>query len=286
MKEIGNNVTKFKVGDAVMVGPTIDSCGKCQRCHELYEQYCINGSTEVYGSPARKPGDIKPTGEITYGGYSNNIIIREHFVHKLPDNLDIKRCAPLMCAGATTYSPLKQLGIGPGNIIGVAGIGGLGHMAVKLAKAMGAKVVAITHTKDKVDNIKNNLGADDVILSTDFQQMEKYKESLDAIIDTIPVSHDLNPYTQLLKFKGILWIVGVLHPMTIDPGSFFVYNTKMASSWLAGSAEIEEMLQFCSKNNIMPDVEMIDIKNINETRQKLLEGAVKYRFVIDMKTLQ
>lgn len=282
--EIGSAVKKFKIGDNVMVGPTIDSCGRCERCKQKYEQYCVNDSTEIYGGKERKPNDIKPSGDPTYGGYSNNVVIREYFVHKLPENLEISRCAPLMCAGATTYSPLKQMGVNDKFVVGIVGIGGLGHMAVKFAKAMGAKVIAITHTKNKVNDIWK-LGADDVIYSDDFQQMEKYQYSLDAILSTIPFAHDVNPYTKLLKFKGILWIVGALMPMSIDPSSFFFYNTKMGSSWLAGSREIEEMLKLCSEKNIMPDVEIINIKDINSTREKMISGEVRYRYVIDMSTL-
>ena len=282
---LGDNTTKFKIGDYVAVGPAVDSCGKCARCNEYYEQYCINGVTEVYNSFERKPGDIKPSGPITYGGYSNIVVVKDKFVFKVPDNLDIKRVPPLMCAAATMYQPLKQMITKPGVTIGIAGIGGLGHIGVKLAKAMGAKVVAITHTDWKIeDSIR--LGADNVILSTDFQQMEAAKGTLDFIISTIPVPHNIDPYVELLKFRGGLWIVGSLFPMAIDPSSLSFINGHLISSILAGTAETQELLDFCSEHEIMPDVELISVADINGTRLKLLESKVKYRFVIDLATIQ
>ncbi|AGC01846.1 zinc containing alcohol dehydrogenase superfamily [Acanthamoeba polyphaga moumouvirus] len=279
---IGSNVSKFNKGDIVAIGPIIDSCGFCVRCHQKYEQYCLNESTEVYGSKERLPDDIKPTGPITYGGYSNILTVKEKFVYRLPENLDIRACAPLMCAAATIYSPMRQMNIGPGSIIAVAGIGGLGHMAIKIGKALGAKVVAITHTEWKVSDSINNLGADDSILSTDFLKMSKYRGKFDIILDTIPTPHNLQPYFELLNFKGILWILGALFPTPLDMNDMAFKNCRLASSVIAGSDEIKEMLDLCSRHNITADVELISAKDINSTRQKLLESKVKYRYVIDM----
>ncbi|BCS83035.1 putative zinc-type alcohol dehydrogenase-like protein [Cotonvirus japonicus] len=282
--DLGENVDKFNINDIVCVAPTIDSCGHCKMCKNKIEQHCENGATEIYGMPERLPGDLRPTGPITYGGYSNIVSIKQHFVYKFPDNLDIRRCAPLMCAGATTFSPLKKYGVGPNMIIGIVGIGGLGHIAVKLAKAMGARVIAITHTEWKVQDAKNNLGADDTILSTDFQQMENNKGIFDFILSTIPVQHDIIPYVQLLKYKGTICIVGNLFPTSINFRNLADYPCYVESSLIAGTQEISEMLNFCSKNNIMPDVEIIDGSEINHTRKNLLESKVRYRYVIDIKS--
>ncbi|QGR53845.1 Zn-dependent alcohol dehydrogenase [Moumouvirus maliensis] len=279
---VGSDVTKFKKGDIVAIGPIVDSCGFCIRCHQKYEQYCLNESTEVYGSKERLPNDIKPTGPITYGGYSNILTVKEKFVYKLPENLDIRGCAPLMCAAATIYSPLRQMNIGPGSIIAVAGIGGLGHMAVKIGKALGAQVVAITHTEWKVSDSINNLGADDSILSTDFIKMSKYRGKFDIILNTIPTPHNLQPFFELLNFKGILWILGALFPTPLDMNDMAFRNCRLASSVIAGSDEVKEMLDLCSKHNITADVQLINAKDINSTRQNLLESKVKYRYVIDM----
>lgn len=282
--DIGENVTNIKFKDIVAIGPTIDSCGFCARCHDKREQYCFNEATEVYGSKQRLPGDIKPTGPITYGGYSNIITIKEKFVYKLPKNLDIKGCAPLMCAAATTFSPLKQMNIGPGSIIGIVGIGGLGHIAVKIAKALGAKVIVFTHTEWKIKDSIQNLGADDAVLTTDFEQVSKYRAKLDMILDTIPTAHNLAPYIELLKLNGTLWILGALFPTPLDMNNLAYNNCKLASSVIAGSNEIHEMLELCSKYNITADVELINADNINQTRKNLLESKVKYRYVIDMKS--
>ena len=280
--DTGSRVDKFNVGDVVCVSPTIDSCGHCNKCRNFIEQHCDNGSTEIYNQKERLPGDIKPSGPITYGGYSNIVGIKQHFVFKFPNNLDITRCAPLMCAGATTYSPLKQAGIGPGKTVGIVGIGGLGHIAVKLAKAMGARVVAITRTEWKYRDAVENLGANDSILSTDVWDMAKHKSTLDFILSTIPAPHDITPYLELLKYKGTICLVGDLFPTTVDGMTLAKHPSYVESSLIAGTKEIEEMLNFCSQHNIMPEVEIIR-PDINSTRKKLLESKAKYRYVIDIR---
>lgn len=275
----GSAVTKFHIGDIVAVGPYVSTCLQCAMCQTNHEQYCENQASWTYNGTDRKPGDIVPTGEPTYGGFSTFITVNEDFVFGVPKNLPIENSAPLLCAGITTYSPLKQSKIGPGKKVGIAGIGGLGHMAIKLAKAMGAHVVALTTTKWKLKDSRR-IGADESVLVTDPKQMEKISESLDLIIDTIPKVHNLNPYLDLLAFNGTLWIVGVFEFLDFDMNSLAGKNRSLKSSIIGGRSEIEELLNFCSKHNIFADVELIDIKNINKTYNKLLKSEVKYRFVI------
>ncbi len=281
--DIGPNVDKYSIGDIVCVSPVIDSCGHCKMCTHHIEQHCMNGATEIYNQKTRLPGDIKPSGPITYGGYSNIVIIKQHFVYKFPKNLDIERCAPLMCAGATTYSPLRQAKVGPGMKVGIVGIGGLGHIAVKIAKAMGAHVVAITRTEWKFKDSVNNLGANESILSTNVWQMNQHKGSFDFILSTIPMAHDIVPYIELLKYKATICTVGELFPTVINGMDLAQHPCFLQSSLIAGSDEIKEMLAFCSEHNIMPDVQIIKADKINDTRQKLLESKAKYRYVIDIR---
>jgi len=277
---IGGDVTKFKVGDLVAVGCMVDSCRECQHCKEGLEQYCEEGNILTYNSPD------KYLGIQTYGGYSESIVVTEGFVLRVPENLDLAATAPLLCAGITTYSPLKHWKVGTGNKVGVVGIGGLGHMGVKLAKAMGAEVIVFTTSPSKVEDAKR-LGADDVVLSRDEDQMKQYADKLHFVLDTVSASHDINAYLNLLKIDGSLVLVGAPeHPLPVAAFSLIPYRRNFAGSTIGGIAETQEMLDFCGKHNIVADIEMINIQQINEAYERLLKGDVKYRFVIDMASLK
>jgi len=281
--KVGSDVSRFSVGDFVAVGPYINSCRICDMCTNGHEQYCENGSSSTYNGTDRKPGEIEATGEPTYGGYSNIITVNQDFVFSLPKNLNLDVAAPLLCAGITTYSPLKQYITKKGMKVGVAGVGGLGHMAVKIAKAMGAYVVALTRTKWKLKDSVNNLGADASILFTNKKQMDKIAETLDLIIDTIPKKHNLNTYLELLAFNGTLWVLGPFTELEYDMNILANKNRSIKSSIVGGVPEIKEMLEFCSTHNITPDIEKIPIDYINKTYGRLTKSDVKYRFVIDLE---
>lgn len=277
---VGDHVTKFKVGDLAAVGCLVDSCRECQYCKEDLEQFCEVGSTGTYNSPD------KYLGTRTYGGYSEHIVVDEAFVLRVPENLDLAATAPLLCAGITTYSPLKHWNAGPGKKVGVVGIGGLGHMAVKLAKAMGAEVIVFTTSPSKVDDAKR-LGADDVVLSKEADQMAKYKGKLHFILDAVSAEHDINVYLRLLRVDGTLALVGAPeNPLPVAAFSVIGGRRSFAGSLIGGIAETQEMLDFCGKHNIVADIEMINIQQINEAYERLLKGDVKYRFVIDMGSLK
>lgn len=277
---VGSHVKKFKVGDLAAVGCMVDSCRDCEYCQEGLEQYCENGNTGTYNSPD------KHLGTQTYGGYSESIVVDEAFVLQVPANLDLAATAPLLCAGITTYSPLRHWNVGPGMKVGIVGIGGLGHMAVKLAKAMGAEVIVFTTSASKVDDAKR-LGADDVILSKDAEQMKKYQGKLHFILDAVSASHDIDLYLGLLKVDGTLALVGAPeHPLPVAAFSLIPGRRSFAGSLIGGIAETQEMLDFCGKHNIVSDIEVIDIQQINEAYERLLKGDVKYRFVIDMASLK
>ncbi len=276
---VGNHVTKFKVGDLAAVGCIVDSCGGCEFCNEGVEQYCDNGVTFSYNSPD------KYLGNLTYGGFSKAYVCDEKYVLQMPAFKDLAAAAPLLCAGITVYSPLKHWNAGPGKRIGVLGIGGLGHMAIKIAKAMGAEVVVFTTSPSKVDDAKR-LGADDAILSTDKEQMTKYKRKLHLIIDTVSANHNVNTYLNLLRPEGTVVLVG-LPSEPLEIGAFNVVSGRrsFAGSNIGGIAETQEMLDFCFKHNITADSEIINIQDINEAFERLEKGDVKYRFVIDMASL-
>ena len=277
---VGDHVTKFKVGDLAAVGCMVDSCGICDHCKEGLEQYCDAGNTGTYNSPD------KYLGTQTYGGYSESIVVREEFVLRVPENLDLAATAPLLCAGITTYSPLKHWKVGPGQKVGIVGIGGLGHMAVKLAKAMGAEVIVFTTSASKFEDARR-LGADDVVLSKDEKQMKKYRGQLHFVLDAVSAQHDINIYLNLLKVDGSLALVGAPeHPLPVAAFSLIPYRRSFAGSMIGGIAETQEMLDFCSKHNIVSDIEIINIQQINEAYERLLKGDVKYRFVIDMASLK
>jgi uncharacterized zinc-type alcohol dehydrogenase-like protein len=277
---VGNHVSKFKAGDFAAVGCLVDSCRECDYCKEGLEQYCEEGNTGTYNSPD------KHLGTQTYGGYSESIVVDENFVLRVPGNLDLAATAPLLCAGITTYSPLKHWKVGPGKKVGVVGLGGLGHMAVKLAKAMGAEVTVFTTSPSKVEDAKR-LGADKVVLSKDEQQMKKYISKLHFILDAVSAQHDINAYLSLLRVDGSLALVGAPeYPLPVAAFSLIPYRRSFAGSMIGGIAETQEMLDFCGKHNIVSDIEMINIQQINEAYERLLKGDVKYRFVIDMASLK
>jgi uncharacterized zinc-type alcohol dehydrogenase-like protein len=277
---VGNHVSKFKVGDLAAVGCMVDSCRDCDNCKEGLEQYCEVGNTLTYNSPD------KFLGTRTYGGYSQSVVVDEAFVLRLPGNLDLAATAPLLCAGITTYSPLKHWNAGPGKKVGIVGLGGLGHMGVKLAKAMGAEVIVFTTSTSKIEDAKR-LGADDVVLSTDKEQMRRYKGKLHLILDAVSAQHDLNIYLKQLRVNGTLVLVGAPeHPLPVEAFSVINNRRSFAGSSIGGIAETQEMLDFCGKRNIVSDIELININQINEAYERLLKGDVKYRFVIDMTSLR
>lgn len=278
--EVGKNVSKFKKGDLVGVGCMVDSCHTCSACKDDLEQFCENGATFTYNSKD------KHLGGHTFGGYSESVVVDHKFVLSVPENLDPKAAAPLLCAGITTYSPLAHWGVKKGDKVGVIGLGGLGHMGVKFAHAMGAHTVMITTSPSKSEDAKK-LGADDVLISKDEDQMKKHAGSFDFLLNTIPVGHDMNPYTNLLKRDSTMVIVGAVEPL--DPlhgGSLIMGRKSIAGSLIGGIKETQEMLDFCGEHNVVSDIEMIDIQNINEAYDRLQKSDVKYRFVIDMKSLK
>ncbi|TLV02897.1 NAD(P)-dependent alcohol dehydrogenase [Dyadobacter luticola] len=281
IKSVGDHVSKFKVGDIVGVGCMVDSCRECEYCKDHLEQYCEPGMTGTYNSP-----DSYFPGSPTFGGYSETVVVDENYVLRIPENLDLAATAPLLCAGITTYSPLHHWQVGPGKKVGVVGIGGLGHMAIKIAKAMGAHVVAFTTSESKFEEAKR-LGADEVVLSKDKEQMAAFKGKLHFILDAVSAEHDINTYLGLLRVDGSLALVGAPeHPLPVAAFSLIGGRKSFAGSAIGGIKETQEMLDFCGEKNITADIEMIDIQNINEAYERLLKGDVKYRFVIDMTSLK
>jgi uncharacterized zinc-type alcohol dehydrogenase-like protein len=280
---VGNKVSKFKNGDLVGVGCLVGSCHKCQSCKDGLEQYCENGFTGTYNSEDKIGGTLH---KFTLGGYSDKITVDERFVLRIPDNLDPAAAAPLLCAGITTYSPLKHWKVGPGQKVGVIGLGGLGHMAVKLAHAMGAHVVMITTSPEKAKDAKE-LGADEVLISKDEDGMKAAANSFDFLLNTIPVGHDTDPYMNLLKRDGTMVIVGAVEPLKHVSGIPFIMSRRsMAGSLIGGIPETQEMLDFSGEHDITCDIEMIDMKDVNTAYDRTVKGDVKYRFVIDMATLK
>lgn len=276
----GGHVSKFKVGDVVGVGCMVDSCRECEYCKEGQEHFCEKGNIQTYNSPD------KFLGTQTFGGYSEKVVVDENYVLHIPENLDPAAAAPLLCAGITTYSPLRHWNIGPGKKVGVVGIGGLGHMGIKLAKAMGAQVVAFTTSESKFAEAKR-LGADEVVLSKDGAQMAAYKGKLHFILDAVSAEHDINAYLDLLRVDGSLALVGAPeHPLPVAAFSVIIGRKSFAGSMIGGIAETQEMLDFCGKHNITADIEMIGMQQINDAYERLLKGDVKYRFVIDMASLK
>lgn len=278
---VGHEVTRFKAGDLAAVGCMVDSCGTCENCKNDLEQYCENGNTLTYNSPD------KHLNTQTYGGYSEKVVVNEHFVLKVPENLDLPAVAPLLCAGITTWSPLKHWNAGKGSKVAVIGLGGLGHMAIKLAHALGSEVSLFTRTPEKAKDAEE-LGADHVIISMDKAQMQSVKGKFDLIIDTVPDVHDVNPYISTLNIDGTLVLVGYLgdlDPM-LNSAPLIAGRKSVAGSVIGGIAETQELLDFCGKHNIVSDIEMIKMQDINEAYERMLNSDVKYRFVIDMASLK
>ncbi|WP_209403302.1 NAD(P)-dependent alcohol dehydrogenase [Pseudozobellia sp. WGM2] len=278
--EIGDNVKNFKVGDMVGVGCLVDSCQECGACKDDLEQFCENGATFTYN------GEDKHLGGHTFGGYSESIVVDKEFVLKVPSNLDAKAAAPLLCAGITTWSPLSHWGVKKGDKVGVIGLGGLGHMGVKFAHAMGAHTVMITTSPNKSEDAKD-LGADEVLISKDEEQMKKHANSFDFLLNTIPVGHDMNPYVGLLKRDSTMVLVGAVEPLdSLHGGGIITGRKRIAGSLIGGIKETQEMLDFCGEHNVVSDIEMINIQDINDAYDRLQKSDVKYRFVIDMKSLK
>lgn len=277
--KVGRKVTNFKEGQLVGVGCMVDSCRQCHSCNEGLEQYCERGSVFTYNGPD------KDMGGMTYGGYSQQIVVDKDFVLHVPENLDARAAAPLLCAGITTYSPLKHWDVKKGDKVGVIGLGGLGHMGVKFANAMGAEVVMITSSPSKSKDAKE-LGAHEVLISKDEGQMARHANSFDFLLNTIPVGHNINPYLALLKRDATMVIVGAVEPIDEVHGGQLIFQRKrVAGSLIGGIKETQEMLDFCGEHNIVCDVEMIGIQEINDAYKRMEQSDVKYRFVIDIKSL-
>ncbi len=277
--EVGENVAKFKAGDLVGVGCIVDSCRQCHYCHEGEEQYCENGWTVVFNAADHKHGGI------TYGGFSEKIVVDADYVVRVPETLDLPSAAPILCAGITVYSPLKHWQAGPGKNVGIIGIGGLGHMAIKIAKAMGAYVTVFTTTAAKAADAER-LGADKIVLSTAAEEMKNCAKQ-DMILDTVSAKHDVNSYISLLKTDGSLVLVG-LPAEQLEIGAFSMVNGRksFSGSNIGGIAETQEVLDFCATHNITADIELIQVNQINEAFERLEKNDVKYRFVVDMQGLK
>jgi uncharacterized zinc-type alcohol dehydrogenase-like protein len=279
--KVGSEVTKLKVGDFAAVGCLVGSCGTCSSCKQDLEQYCLNGWTGTYNSAD------KYLGGMTYGGYSEKVVVEEDFVLKVPANLDLAATAPLLCAGITTWSPLRHWKAGKGSKVAVVGLGGLGHMAIKLAKGLGAEVTLFSRSPGKEKDAMD-LGADAVVISTDENQMNAVNGKFDLIIDTVPYVHDVNPYVGTLNISGTLVLVGYLGPLDpmLNTVPMIMGRKSVAASLIGGIAETQEMLDFCGEHNIVSEIEIINMQDINEAYERMLKSDVRYRFVIDMASLK
>lgn len=282
VSRVGSAVTDFAPGDRVGVGCMVDSCRECESCLDGLEQYCENGMTGTYGAKDRRNGDA-----ITQGGYSSAVVVDRRYVLRVPENLDPAAVAPLLCAGVTTFSPLRHFDVEDGDVVGVVGLGGLGHMAVKLAKAMGAVVKVFTTSESKVPAALE-LGADEVILSRDPDAMAAADRTIDLIIDTVAAPHDLNPYFRTLRLDGALFQLGLPSEAMppVNPGALIRRRIAYAGSLIGGIAETQEMLDFCAEHNVVADIELVRADQLNEAYDRMVAGDVKYRFVLDTSTLQ
>jgi len=279
--KVGSNVTGFTIGQLAAVGCIVDSCQVCQHCAESQEQYCDAFPTFSFNSP-----DKYLEGKMTYGGFAKTYVCEDKYVLHMPEFEDLASAAPLLCAGITVYSPLRYWNAGPGKKVGVLGIGGLGHLAIRIAKAMGAEVTVFTTSQAKVDDAKR-LGADNAVLSSDIEQMNRFRNTQDFIIDTVSAKHDVNTFLGMLKIEGTLVLVG-LPPEQLEVGAFNIVmgRRSFAGSNIGGIKETQEMLDFCFKHNIIADSEIITIQDVNDAFERLEKGDVKYRFVIDMASLK
>src|SRR6478672_3001277 len=282
VSRVGAGVTDFAIGDRVGVGCMVDSCRECDSCLDGLEQYCENGMTGTYGGKDSRNGDV-----ITQGGYSSSVVVDRRYVVRVPANLDPAAVAPLLCAGVTTFSPLRHFDVEEGDVVGVVGLGGLGHMAVQLAKAMGAKVVVFTTSDSKVAAALE-LGADDVVLSRDEAAMAAANRSIDLIIDTVAAPHDLNPFFRTLRVDGALFQLGLPSDAMppVNPGALIRRRIAYAGSLIGGIAETQEMLDFCAEHRVVADIEVVAAGQLNEAYDRMVAGDVKYRFVLDTSTLQ
>lgn len=281
VSSVGSGVTKFKVGDIAAVGCLVDSCRECEQCKNDLEQYCIPGFTGTYN------GKDKHLNQQTFGGYSEKVVVDQHFVLKVPKNLDLAAAAPLLCAGITTWSPLKHWKVGKDSKVAVVGLGGLGHMAIKLAKGLGAHVTLFSRSPEKEKDALE-LGADQVIISTSESQMAEVSGKFDLIIDTVPYVHDVNHYIPTLNINGTIVLVGYLgdlNPM-LNTVPMILGRKSVAGSVIGGIAETQELLDFCGEHNIVSDIEIIKMQDINEAYERMLKSDVRYRFVIDMASLK
>ncbi len=277
---VGGEVTRFKAGDLAAVGCMVDSCRTCPNCQRGLEQLCDNGFTLTYNSPD------KHSGGITYGGYSDQIVVDQDFVLRVPANLDPAAVAPLLCAGITTYSPLRQWNVKAGQKVGIVGLGGLGHMGLKFAHAFGARTVLFTTSPGKADDARR-LGADEVVVSKNADEMKKHAGSFDFILDCVSADHDINAYLDLLAADSVLVLVGAPEkPLGVGAFPLIWRRRRLAGSLIGGIAETQEMLDFCGQHGITSDIELIPIQQINEAYERVLKSDVKYRFVIDMASLK
>lgn len=278
--KVGDDVTNFKVGDTAGIGCIVDSCRECLYCQKGLEQFCVPGNTIVFGSPD------KHLGGQTFGGYAETIVADENYVLRVPETLAPAAASPLLCGGITVYSPFKHWNVREGKKVGVVGIGGLGHLAIKIAKAMGAHVTVFTTSPFKVEDAVN-LGADEAVLSTDKEQMNNQPKDFDVILDTVSAAHDVNAYLGLLGVDGSLVIVGApAQPLPVSAFGLIGGRKSFSGSNIGGIEETQEMLDFCAEHNIMADIEMIEMQQINEACERLEKGDVKYRFVVDMASLK
>lgn len=279
VKAVGSDVTRFKVGDPAAVGVIVDSCRVCENCKDDLENYCLKGAVETYNG-------YEYDGSPTFGGYSDVIVTREHFVHTLSPKLDPAGTAPLLCAGITTYSPLRHWGVGPGKKVGVVGLGGLGHMALKFAHSFGAQVVQFTTSESKVEDAKK-LGADEVVISKDADAMAKHAGSFDFILDCVSAEHDMNALLNLLRRDATLCLVGLPEvPLSVQPFAVLAGRRSLAGSGIGGMKETQEMLDYCAEKNIVADVELTSYDKLAEAYDRVVKGDVKYRFVLDNSTLK
>lgn len=282
VSRVGSDVDDFAPGDLVGVGCMVDSCRECESCLDGLEQYCERGLTGTYGAKDARNGD-----SMTQGGYASSVVVDRRYVLRVPENLDPAAAAPLLCAGITTFSPLRHFGVEEGDVVGVVGLGGLGHMAVKLAKAMGAEVKVFTTSESKV-SAALELGADSVILSRDEDAMAAANRSIDLIIDTVAAPHDLNPFFRTLRRDGALFQLGLPSEAMppVNPGALIRRRIAYAGSLIGGIAETQEMLDFCAKHGVVSDVEIVGADQLNDAYHRMVAGDVKYRFVLDTTTLQ
>ncbi|OGQ96887.1 MAG: hydroxyacid dehydrogenase [Deltaproteobacteria bacterium RIFOXYD12_FULL_57_12] len=277
--KIGDQVTQWRVGDAVGVGCFVDSCRKCEACREGEEQFCEEGASFTYNSHER---DGKTP---THGGYSTCITVNEDYVLRIPSGMPLERVAPLLCAGITTYSPLKQYGIKPGDQVAILGLGGLGHMGVKIAKAMGAKVTVLSHSVNKRSDAMA-LGADDFVVTSDKNAFTENLKRFDFILDTVSAQHDYNAYLELLKRDKTMVLVGIPDPIPLAAAPLVMQRRHLAGSLIGGIRETQEMLDFCAAHGVLSDVEVISIQQVNEAYERVVKSDVRYRFVIDMASLK